>query len=266
MGVGETLKAVILLNLDRILSQKEQSADLARCIMSLPQYSCPLFRLLLLPLGEGRLSSNEVLSAQMRVCSVIIDVSENYNIESPLNGLLQRFLKAKKRIDSGSALMKVHPDSDLAEDLQNMPLLHLEQHGKWLLEEGLQKYPTSKLVEAMAKLLLDQEKKSSVVGGPEDMRTGLFVDWLGTFEPEMIGSCPQLQMKLLFSKSDQEIQRVINDGKYLGGFHDVEMIAGKLMTKGTRSFRPYLLTLLAHQAGWATLHQCVQHFLEKCDT
>jgi hypothetical protein len=77
-----------------------------------------------------------------------------------------------------------------------------------------------------------------------------------------------LQMKLLFSKSDPELLTPDNMAHESVGEIMMECDAdqGKIMKKGSRSFRPYLLTLLAHQAGWATLHQCVSCFLEKCDS
>ena len=34
----------------------------------------------------------------------------------------------------------------------------------------------------------------------------------------------------------------------------------------TQSYRPYLLTLLTHRAGWTTLYHCLQHLLQKCDS
>ncbi|XP_071443700.1 integrator complex subunit 1 [Hetaerina americana] len=266
IGRGEPLKAIIIFNLDKILSHSEQYGDLARCIMAVPQYSCPLFRLLLLPLNEAT-SSSELLEAQYRICSTILHVSISCHIDSPVNGILQNFIRMRKRMEPGAHIKNVH-QLNPSEDLQNFPLLQLERHGKWILEEGLQCHHTSELVEAMATLLLDQDKKVPSSSEEKGMRTGLFVDWLATFEPEMIGSCPELQMKLLFSKSDREvISTITSKCKSLGeSIQECDTDKVKHMKKGSRSFRPYLLTLLAHQAGWATLHQCVSCFLEKCDT
>jgi integrator complex subunit 1 len=55
-------------------------------------------------------------------------------------------------------------------------------------------------------------------------------------------------MQLLFSKSP----------KY-------EIAVSKLGSSTSQSCRPYLLTLLAHRASWATLHHCLQNLLDECD-
>ncbi|XP_046407555.1 integrator complex subunit 1 [Ischnura elegans] len=266
IGKGEPLKAIVIFNLDKILSQSEQYGDLARCIMAVPQYSCPLFRLLLLPLDEAT-SSRELIDAQYRICSTILHVSISCRIDSPVKGILQNFIRIRKKSNPGTVIKKLRRQLN-PEDLQSIPLLQLERHGKWILEEGLQRRHTSELVEAMASLLLDQDEKAPVACREKGMRKGLFLDWLATFEPEMIGSCPKLQMKLLFSKSDPEFptSALIKHESLEESSMESNVERGKLIKKGTRSFRPYLLTLLAHQAGWGTLHQCVSCFLEKCDT
>ncbi|XP_015974610.2 integrator complex subunit 1 isoform X3 [Rousettus aegyptiacus] len=63
--------------------------------------------------------------------------------------------------------------------------------------------------------------------------SGLLVDWLEMLDPEVVSSCPDLQQRLLFSRSK------------------------------VPSFRPYLLALLTHQSNWSTLHQCVRILLGK---
>uniref|UniRef100_A0A8C4MYX8 Integrator complex subunit 1 n=1 Tax=Equus asinus asinus TaxID=83772 RepID=A0A8C4MYX8_EQUAS len=63
--------------------------------------------------------------------------------------------------------------------------------------------------------------------------SGLLVDWLEMLDPEVISTCPDLQQKLLFSRSK------------------------------VPSFRPYLLALLTHQSSWSTLHQCIRILLGK---
>lgn len=71
--------------------------------------------------------------------------------------------------------------------------------------------------------------------------SGLLVDWLETLDPEVIGSCPDLQQRLLFSRSK---------GKGQPG-------------PQVPSFRPYLLALLTHQSNWSTLHHCIRVLLGK---
>ncbi|XP_070218215.1 integrator complex subunit 1 isoform X1 [Bos mutus] len=69
--------------------------------------------------------------------------------------------------------------------------------------------------------------------------SGLLVDWLEMLDPEVVGSCPDLQQRLLFSR-----------GKGKG--HPGPQVP---------SFRPYLLALLTHQSSWSTLHQCIRILL-----
>lgn len=66
--------------------------------------------------------------------------------------------------------------------------------------------------------------------------SGLLVDWLEMLDPEVVGSCPDLQQRLLFSRS-------------------------KGIGYPAPSFRPYLLALLTHQSSWSTLHQCIRVLL-----
>uniref|UniRef100_A0A8C4PU53 Integrator complex subunit 1 n=1 Tax=Equus asinus asinus TaxID=83772 RepID=A0A8C4PU53_EQUAS len=69
--------------------------------------------------------------------------------------------------------------------------------------------------------------------------SGLLVDWLEMLDPEVISTCPDLQQKLLFSRSK-------------GKGHPGPQVP---------SFRPYLLALLTHQSSWSTLHQCIRILL-----
>lgn len=71
--------------------------------------------------------------------------------------------------------------------------------------------------------------------------SGLLVDWLEMLDPEVISSCPDLQQRLLFSRSK-------------GKGHPGPQVP---------SFRPYLLALLTHQSSWSTLHQCIRILLGK---
>ncbi|XP_029802983.1 integrator complex subunit 1 isoform X2 [Suricata suricatta] len=109
--------------------------------------------------------------------------------------------------------------------------------------------PTLRPVAVVSSLLL-QEKEPTAPGEPEADScspeavqlgpcSGLLVDWLETLDPEVIGSCPDLQHRLLFSRAK---------GKSHPGLQ-------------VPSFRPYLLALLTHQSSWSTLHQCIHVLL-----
>ncbi|XP_006889666.1 PREDICTED: integrator complex subunit 1 [Elephantulus edwardii] len=108
---------------------------------------------------------------------------------------------------------------------------------------------TSRPVAVVSSLLLQEEEPAApgtpTLDGcsPETVRlgpcSGLLVDWLEMLDPEVVGSCPDLQLRLLFSR---------NQGKGHAGPQAL-------------SFRPYLLALLTHQSNWATLHRCVHTLL-----
>ncbi|XP_007939442.1 integrator complex subunit 1 [Orycteropus afer afer] len=101
--------------------------------------------------------------------------------------------------------------------------------------------------------LLLQEEEGPVGPGPPQAdgcsleavhlgpSSGLLVDWLEMLDPEVIGSCPDLQQRLLFAR---------NKGKGHAGAQ-------------VPSFRPYLLALLTHQSNWSTLHHCIRLLLGK---
>uniref|UniRef100_K9IQL1 Uncharacterized protein n=1 Tax=Desmodus rotundus TaxID=9430 RepID=K9IQL1_DESRO len=113
-------------------------------------------------------------------------------------------------------------------------------------------FPASRPVTVVSSLLL-QEKEELPAGGQQDADSssleavqlgpcsGLLVDWLEMLDPEVISSCPDLQQRLLFSRSK---------GKGQPGPH-------------VPTFRPYLLALLTHQSNWSTLHRCIRVLLGK---
>ncbi|XP_043311851.1 integrator complex subunit 1 isoform X1 [Cervus canadensis] len=110
--------------------------------------------------------------------------------------------------------------------------------------------PASGPVAVVSSLLLPEQEEPLAPGkqdtdscSQEAVRlgpcSGLLVDWLEMLDPEVVGSCPDLQQRLLFSR-----------GKGKG--HPGPQVP---------SFRPYLLALLTHQSSWSTLHQCIRILL-----
>uniref|UniRef100_A0A481C763 Integrator complex subunit 1 n=2 Tax=Sus scrofa TaxID=9823 RepID=A0A481C763_PIG len=113
-------------------------------------------------------------------------------------------------------------------------------------------FPASGPVAVVSALLLQEEEEPPAAGkqdadscSPEAVRlgacSGLLVDWLEMLDPEVVSSCPDLQQRLLFSRSK-------------GKGHPGPQVP---------SFRPYLLALLTHQSNWSTLHQCIRVLLGK---
>uniref|UniRef100_A0A8B9YS01 Integrator complex subunit 1 n=2 Tax=Bos mutus grunniens TaxID=30521 RepID=A0A8B9YS01_BOSMU len=106
--------------------------------------------------------------------------------------------------------------------------------------------PPSGPVAVVSSLLLPEKEEPLAPGKQEADKamllgpcSGLLVDWLEMLDPEVVGSCPDLQQRLLFSR-----------GKGKG--HPGPQVP---------SFRPYLLALLTHQSSWSTLHQCIRILL-----
>uniref|UniRef100_A0A4W4DNX1 DUF3677 domain-containing protein n=1 Tax=Electrophorus electricus TaxID=8005 RepID=A0A4W4DNX1_ELEEL len=89
-------------------------------------------------------------------------------------------------------------------------------------------------VEADSKISLEVKRPSS--------GSGMLVDLLELFDPEVTSVCSDLQYKLLFSLN--------KPGK------------GSAVCMAP-SYRPYLLALLTHQSNWSTLHQCISTLLNR---
>jgi len=76
-------------------------------------------------------------------------------------------------------------------------------------------------------------------------QAGLLVDWLELLDPTVISSCPELQQKLVFG-------RILR--KKFGS-------SASSSENSSQSSRPYLLSLLTHQASWPVLRSTVNFLL-----
>lgn len=119
--------------------------------------------------------------------------------------------------------------------LKNKPA-YLEKAVKILVKEAVNRSETKTLVEAMTKLIIENTLSVS----KSDPVFCLFVDWIEQLEPEIIASCPKFQQQLLFFKKEHNCKT----------------------SEMPIPFRPYLLALLTHQAGWNTLHYCINLVLK----
>ena len=77
-------------------------------------------------------------------------------------------------------------------------------------------------------------------------RAGVLVDWLESLDPELVQTSPELQQKLLFSRC---LLKLSGSGGGSAGRRE-------------RSCQPYLLTMLTHQASWASLRKTVDCVLK----
>lgn len=124
------------------------------------------------------------------------------------------------------------PSTDPTYILKTATAITLEKVGRQMLEQGLHGHNNPILIEAIAQRLIDIKNENFKDYNP----AGLLIDWLASIEPELIGSCPDLQMDLMFS------------------------------TSRSNTYRAYLLTLLVHRANWCTLHRTIGHLLMDCNT
>nr|CAD7438682.1 unnamed protein product [Timema bartmani] len=208
----------------------EKADEFIGLLVSRVEYSCPLLRLVTQHLSKQN-SCEEATKAVRSVSRAVL--SRSASAKSPLVAILKQFTQqAMKHKDLPKSKSSTIAIQDPLTVLSQENSEKLERTGFCLLEQCLKQHSTEQLVEAMTTLLV----ADSTTSAPPE-RIGLLIDWLDSVELELIGSCPPLQMKLLFSKSPAK-----------------------------QSCRPYLLTLLVHRAGWATLHNCMEHLLENCNS
>lgn len=208
-------------------------------LVHMPQFSCTLMRVILLPLKKPS-TSKQVVELGRNMCLNLISLIGD--VKAPVLSILRDFANLHlSNAPRRKELVAFTQNREPSTILENTDPLNLEGVGRMLLDICLKQQRNDALVEAMAKLLVSDSNDGVV-----KPRTGLLIDWLASVEPELIGICPNLQMKLLFGKTKVHLK--IDDG-----------------IVNSHACRPYLLTLLTHRASWATLHKCVGHLLEKCD-
>lgn len=222
-----------------VLSSMQVKQFLAS-LVHMPQYSCTLMRVILLPLKRPS-TSKHVVDLARNMCLNLISLIGD--VKAPILSILRDFANVQltKTPQRAELSMLMNRGESPGSILENTDPVNLEGVGRKLLDLCLKEQKNDDLVEAMAKLLLSDSNERTL-----KPRMGLLIDWLASVEPELIGTCPNLQMKLLFGK----VKVHINIDKSVASSH---------------SCRPYLLTLLTHSASWATLYKCVRHLLDKCD-
>ncbi|KAG7214008.1 hypothetical protein KM043_001378 [Ampulex compressa] len=221
-----------------VLSSMQVKQFLAS-LVHMPQYSCTLMRVILLPLKKSS-TSKQVIELARNMCLNLISLIGD--VKAPVLSILRDFAnvqltKTPRHVELTILMQTRDPGSIL----ESTDPVNLEGVGRKLLDICLKQEKNNILVEAMARLLVNDGNE-----GVLKPRSGLLIDWLASVEPELIGICPNLQMNLLFGKT--KVQMKVEDNIF-----------------SSHSCRPYLLTLLTHRASWATLYKCVGHLLDKCD-
>lgn len=119
---------------------------------------------------------------------------------------------------------------DLMHVLNSAKLMELEKTGKKLLNE-LSKQNAVHTVDALTASLTTIGLTCSSADVQTD-KIGLLVDWLADIDSELVVATERNQLDLLFNRSQ-------------------------------RQFRFYMLSLLSHQASWATLHSTLNRLLNQ---
>lgn len=170
-----------------------------------PHISCPLFRLIL---ANQNVDKYPAAALHQFLHSTKAMLQIELPAKSPLTAILKTFVQKYERKDhemtdltNGKKSSSIKPDRRVSRDI----------------------------VQSVTSALLTKSPSAT-------MNTGRLIDKLVSMEPELIGSCHNLQMQLLFGCSTT-----------------------------TMSCRPYLLTLLIHRASWATLHTVVKHLLSSTE-
>ena len=221
-----------------VLSSMQVKQFLAS-LVHMPQYSCTLMRVILLPLKRS--TSKHIIELARNMCLNLISLIGD--VKAPVLSILRDFANVQltKTPQRAELSMLMNRGESPGSILESTDPVNLESVGRKLLDVCLKQQKNDDLVEAMARLLVSDSNEDAL-----KPRMGLLIDWLASVEPELIGICPNLQMKLLFDKAKMHI----NIDKNIVSSH---------------SCRPYLLTLLTHTASWTTLYKCVGHLLDKCD-
>jgi integrator complex subunit 1 len=205
----------------------------------MPQYSCTLMRAILLPLKRPSTCSQTLELAHSMCLSLVSLIGGE--VAAPILSILRDFANLQaSRVPRRQELTPLTQSREPASVLEHADALELENVGRRLLDVCMKRQRSEALVEAMARLLVADSEQGSI-----KPRTGLLIDWLASVEPELIGTCPSLQMRLLFGKTSVYMRI------------DESLVS-------SHSCRPYLLTLLTHGASWATLYKCVGHLLNQC--
>ncbi|XP_013788490.1 integrator complex subunit 1-like, partial [Limulus polyphemus] len=216
-------------------------------------YSCVLFRIATAALANTDMSINPLTSKCVWICRQIITLAGS--CVSPLLSILRQFLKQHGQMEvpvRKGKCWKNLSQVKLSSDIVIKVILKVEQEQPSyieeavcdLIKEGIKQGQSKELVIALTEVLIKKVMDSSILSLSATHQISLYIDWLHHLEPELIGSCPELQQQLLFMKH-----------------HESE--SGKLPSDLPVLFQPCLWALLIHQASWETMNGCIKSLLDK---
>ena len=197
-------------------------------------YSVGLFRLLSSALSAPKLCTSSPAQTLLGVAKKLLKQFSSNKVNTPIVGLLQKYVKDMEQKEEEDTSMKVLSlkGPNLEEDIKKMAF------------ESLKRGDTTELVGKLSSLLL-KERETYSASSQAMSQAGLLVDWLELLDPTVISTCPELQQQLVFGRIMRKKASTSTSS----------------VQESTQSSRPYLLSLLTHQASWSVLSSTVSSLL-----
>ena len=213
-----------------IIKSQDLSTSFLSALCQKTPFSVGLLRLITNGLKSSKFQSSPLPKTLLDICHKILKkLSGKQRPTTPLMSLLNDFVK------------EMEPSVAAAPVTEDISGPNIEDQLKIMAHEALGKSDTKDLVSKISSMLLEDKHQG---------QTGLLVDWLELLDPTIISSCPDLQMKLVFGKTIKKLEGVdVNDDKVPAG-----------------NCRPYLLSLLTHQASYTVLRSTVSSLLASFNT
>lgn len=189
---------------------------------------CSLFRSLLAWTPDKADPAHMHMIMVMDQLVTVINPVANPVVLQILAGKRQIYVDTPKHVVAASEHHR-----DLMQLLNTAKLMELEKSGKKLLND-LSKQNSVHTVDVLTAALtsIDSIRSPAVTGDVQNDKIGLLVDWLADIDSELVVATERNQLDLLFNRSQ-------------------------------RQFRFYMLSLLSHQASWATLHSTLNRLLNR---
>jgi len=195
--------------------------------MSLTQktaFSTGLFRLISVALAKPAMRTSTIALTLLEVSKKLLQQFLAAKATTPLIPLLKSYIEA---LEPGC--------KDTSKSSSSNDGGKSEEEIRSMAREALRKEDTAPLVSRLSSLLL-KEREGPSRAAPYLAQEGLLVDWLELLDPTVISSCPDLQQQLVFGRASPRVGRPPTP-------------------------RPYLLSLLTHQASWEVVRGTVVSLL-----
>eukprot|EP00092_Neocalanus_flemingeri_P015764 GFUD01017066.1.p1 GENE.GFUD01017066.1~~GFUD01017066.1.p1 ORF type:complete len:2079 (+),score=577.03 GFUD01017066.1:73-6309(+) len=214
--------------------QSDLGSGFVTALSQRTSFSVGLFRLLSSALATPQLNKTASAQTLLTLAKKLLKQFSSNKVNTPMNGLLQNYVKE----------MEPKGEENVPKKVLSLKGPNLEEDIKKMAFDSLKRGDTTELVSKLSSLLL-KERETSGTTSQAMSQAGLLVDWLELLDPTVISTCPDLQQQLVFGRTIR---------KKAGAS------SGPVQTPA-QSSRPYLLSLLTHQASWSVLRSTVNCLL-----